>query len=122
MGRRRLAELFFEIGPHGHRVESYVLTRQARQEQFASILALEERAEHVGNLESTFVIYAGLFVTSKHGQTLTLNPLFSTNFHVDSRARLKWMSTAKSTPSVSYAKSSLFNRPVNWWLGELVSW
>src|SRR4051794_20157407 len=68
MRRGSLAELFLDVDPYRHRIETHVLACQAREEQLASVLAFEERPEHVGNLESTFVIYAGLFVTSKHAK------------------------------------------------------
>ena len=81
MRRRHLAELFFFLEPHGHRIDADVLAGQARDEQFTAVLGLEQGPKDVRDLESPFVIYASLFVASKHSKPLEahhFSPQFST--------------------------------------------
>ena len=80
---------------------------QAGQEQLAAVLALEQRAKGVRNLEPALVIDAGGRVAPKHGRNLLhFSPQISTEIVGDDSV----MSTAKSNRSVSYAKFSPFNR------------
>ena len=87
VGRRHLAELFFDLEPDRHRIEAHVFAREAGEEQLAAVFALEERTKDVRNLESALIIYAGLFVPSKHTEPSNIDPLFSTNFHGDTKGR-----------------------------------
>ena len=75
MSRGHLAELFFDVEPDRHRVQAHVFTAQTGQEQLAAVLVLEERTKDVRNLESALIIYACLFVASKHAE-----PSHSTHF------------------------------------------
>ena len=95
-----------------YRVDADVFAGQAGEKQLAPVLALEERAEDVRNLESALVIYAGLLVASKHTESLTCGPLFATIFHSDIKVDLLVCQSQNPATSASYAKISPFNRPL----------
>ena len=75
-GGRHRAGLFFDLGPHWHRIQAHVFARQAGQEQLTAEFALERRTKDVRNLESALIIYAGLLVASKHTRPLKMNHFF----------------------------------------------
>src|SRR5262249_18550071 len=56
MCHRHLPQLFLEVEPDWHRLDPDVLAREARQEELAAVLRLEERSESVRHLESSLVI------------------------------------------------------------------
>src|SRR5262245_2061886 len=66
MRRRHRAELLFDLGPHRHRIDADVVAVEARKEDLAAVLALHERPEHAGHLESSLVIDPGGLMTPKH--------------------------------------------------------
>jgi hypothetical protein len=81
VGGGHLSELFFDVEPDRHRIEAHVFAREAGEEQLAAVLALEERTKNVRNLESALIIYACLFVPSKHTEpsdTTHFSPQIST--------------------------------------------
>src|SRR5712672_872229 len=91
MRGRHLAELFFNVDPDRHRVQTHVFARQAGEEQLAAVLGLEVRTKGVRNLESSLIIYSGLLVTSKHAQpsiSSHFSPQISTEILRDGSVRV----------------------------------
>jgi hypothetical protein len=70
--RRHPAQLLLDVEPDRHRIDPDVLARQARQEEFTAVLALEQGPEGVGHLEPTLVIDASRRVAPKHATLLHL--------------------------------------------------
>ena len=75
MRRRHRAELLFDLEPDRQRIDADVLASKTCQEQFAAVLALEQSAKSIGDLESPFVIDASRRVAPKHTK-----PLLSLHF------------------------------------------
>ena len=70
-----LAELLLDLQPHRHRIDADVFAGQAGEEQLTAVLAFEQGAEGVRNLEPPLVIDASRRIAPKHA---TLTPLLST--------------------------------------------
>ena len=74
VGRGNLRQLFFDVGPHRHGVDSYRVPVQTGNEQFAPVFILDERAEPIGDLESPPIINFRRRVAPKHARLLHFSP------------------------------------------------
>jgi hypothetical protein len=67
----------FDVEPDRHGVDADVLARQAREKEFTTVLAFEQGAKGVGNLEPPLVIDASWRIAPEHGHDSTfvqINP------------------------------------------------
>ena len=94
------AELLFDLEPHRHRIDADVLAGQARQEQFAPVLAFESATrKRVRDLEPSLVIDSRRRVAPEHAQLLHFAPQISTAIVGDGSLACQRQKLA----SVSYA-------------------
>src|SRR4029079_5904340 len=78
MRGRHAADLFFGLEPHRHRVDPNIFPSQAREEEFSSVLTLEQGLKGIWDLQPPFVVNSSWRIASKHAQLLHFWPLIST--------------------------------------------
>jgi hypothetical protein len=74
VSRGNLRQLFFDVGPTRHGVDTHRVPVQTGNEQFAPVFILDERAEPIGDLESPPIINFRRRVAPKHARLLHFSP------------------------------------------------
>src|SRR5688572_29826199 len=72
MRRRDPCQLRLELHPHSHRVDPDRLSVEAGDEQLQAVLALDQSAKRVRDLETTFIVNLCRKVSPKHACSSTL--------------------------------------------------